>query len=48
LEYTVKLQDQSVFGSNVGETPLTYTHGAGKIIPGLEKALDGMAVGATK
>jgi FKBP-type peptidyl-prolyl cis-trans isomerase SlyD len=48
LEYTLKLDDQSVFGSNVGETPLTYTHGVGKMIPGLEKALEGMAVGDTK
>jgi FKBP-type peptidyl-prolyl cis-trans isomerase SlyD len=27
---------------------LTYTHGAGTMVPGLEKALDGMAVGDTK
>ena len=29
VEYTLKLDDQSVLGSNVGKTPLTYIHGAG-------------------
>ena len=48
VEYTLKLDDQSVFESNVGKTPLTYTHGAGTMVPGLEKALDGMGVGDTK
>jgi len=48
VEYTLKLDDQSVYESNVGKTPLTYTHGAGTMVPGLEKALDGMVVGDTK
>lgn len=48
LEYTLKLDDQSVFESNVGEAPLIYTHGGQKLVPGLEKALEGMAVGDTK
>ena len=48
VEYTLKLDNQSVFESNVGQTPLTYTHGEGKMVPGLEKALEGMAVGDTK
>lgn len=48
LEYTLKLDDQSVVDSNVGGAPLTYTQGSHKIVPGLEKALEGMAVGDTK
>jgi FKBP-type peptidyl-prolyl cis-trans isomerase SlyD len=48
VEYTLKLDNQSVFESNVGQTPLTYTQGEGKMVPGLEKALEGMAVGDTK
>jgi FKBP-type peptidyl-prolyl cis-trans isomerase SlyD len=48
LEYTLKLDDQSVIDSNVGGAPLTYTQGSHRIVPGLEKALEGMAVGETK
>jgi FKBP-type peptidyl-prolyl cis-trans isomerase SlyD len=48
VEYTLTLDDQTVFETNVGEKPLTYTHGEGKMVPGLEKALEGMAVGDTK
>src|SRR5919204_6184773 len=48
LEYTLTLDDQSVVETNVGAKPLTYTHGSHQIIPGLEKALEGMAVGDTK
>jgi FKBP-type peptidyl-prolyl cis-trans isomerase SlyD len=48
LEYTLTLDDKSVIESNVGKQPLTYTHGTRQIIPGLEKALEGLAVGDTK
>lgn len=48
LEYTLKLEDKSVVESNVGKEPMTYTHGQQEIVPGLEKALEGLAVGATK
>ena len=48
VEYTAKLDDQTVVDSNVGADPLTYTHGSHQIIPGLEKALDGMKIGDTK
>ena len=48
LEYTLTLDDKSVVETNVGAKPLTYTHGSHQIIPGLEKALEGMAVGDTK
>jgi len=48
LEYTLTLDDKTVVESNVGKQPLTYTHGTQQIIPGLEKALAGLAVGDTK
>lgn len=48
LEYTLKLDDETVVESNVGATPLTYLHGDGSIIPGLERELEGLTVGATK
>lgn len=48
LEYTLKLDEKNVLESNVGREPMTYTHGAQEIVPGLEKALEGMAVGDTK
>jgi FKBP-type peptidyl-prolyl cis-trans isomerase SlyD len=45
LEYTLRLDDQSVVETNVGKSPLQYTHGSNEIIPGLEQALSGLAVG---
>lgn len=48
VEYTLRLDDQTVVESTEGSAPLTYKHGMKEIIPGLEKALDGMAVGETK
>ena len=48
LEYTLTLDDKSVIESNVGKQPLIYTHGTQQIVPGLEKALEGLAVGDTK
>lgn len=48
LEYTLKLDDQSVVDSNVGEEPLKVTQGNHEIVPGLEKALEGMTPGEKK
>ena len=48
LEYTLRLEDKKVIDTNVGKDPLTYTHGTQQIVPGLEKALEGMAIGETK
>jgi FKBP-type peptidyl-prolyl cis-trans isomerase SlyD len=48
LEYTMKLDDQSVVDSNVGGEPLKVTQGNHQVIPGLEKALEGMTVGEKK
>ncbi len=48
IEYTLKLKDGTVVDTNVGKAPLTYIQGSGQIIPGLEKALEGMKVGESK
>ncbi len=48
FEYTVRLKDKTVVGSNVGKDPVTYVHGRKQIIPGLEKALAGMKAGQSK
>jgi len=48
LEYTMKLDDQSVVDTNVGGEPLKVTQGNHEVIPGVEKGLSGMAVGEKK
>jgi FKBP-type peptidyl-prolyl cis-trans isomerase SlyD len=48
IEYTLRLEDQSVVESNVGQEPLEYTHGAQEIIPGLEAGLAGLSAGQTQ
>lgn len=41
IHYTLKNDAGEVIDSSTGRDPLTYLHGAGNIIPGLEKALAG-------
>ena len=48
IEYTLRLEDKAVIDTNVGSDPLTYVHGSQQIIPGLEKALEGMKMGDSK
>ena len=48
LEYTLTLDKKAVLDTNVGGEPLTFTQGSHQIIPGLEKAIDGMKTGDTK
>ncbi len=45
IEYTLTLDDGTVADSNVGQDDLTYTQGAGQILPALEHALAGREVG---
>ncbi|MCP4896234.1 MAG: peptidylprolyl isomerase [bacterium] len=46
MHYTLKDDSGEVLDSSErGEEPLQYLHGHGQIIPGLEKALDGMSEG---
>lgn len=48
LEYTLKLDNQQVYDTNMGKEPLVFIHGDGQIVPGLEMALEGMKVGEQK
>ena len=48
IYYTGTLDDGTIFDSNVNGTPLTFTVGKGKVIPGFEEAIIGMAVNNEK
>lgn len=43
--YELRNEQGELLESNFGETPTLYLHGAGNIIPGLEKAMLGMSAG---
>lgn len=45
FHYTLTDSTGKVLDSSEGQDPLTYLHGAGNIIPGLEKALLGKTAG---
>ncbi|MBB3183142.1 FKBP-type peptidyl-prolyl cis-trans isomerase SlyD [Halomonas fontilapidosi] len=45
FHYTLTNDSGEVLDSSEGREPLTYLHGAGNIIPGLEKELEGHATG---
>jgi FKBP-type peptidyl-prolyl cis-trans isomerase SlyD len=47
MEYTLKV-DGVVTDTSEGREPLEFVHGAGNIIPGLEREMAGMAVGDSK
>ena len=47
LHYTLVVDGQTIYNS-AGEEPLQYTHGEGKIIPGLARQLEGMKAGEEK
>ena len=48
IEYTLKIDNDTVVASNVGSGPYTYVQGARQIVPGVEKALQGMQTGERK
>lgn len=41
IKYTLKNPEGQVLDTSEGRAPLSYLHGAGNIVPGLEQALDG-------
>jgi len=45
IHYTLTNDKGEVLDSSIGDEALVYLHGEGNIISGLEKALDGKAVG---
>jgi FKBP-type peptidyl-prolyl cis-trans isomerase SlyD len=48
LDYTLRLGQGDVVDTSAGRGPLEFLQGQGQIIPGLEQALYGMAVGDAK
>ena len=48
IHYTGTLTDGTTFDSSRGRDPLEFRLGEAQVIPGLEKAIEGMAVGDTK
>ena len=46
--YTGKLNDGTVFETNIGKPPLEFTVGKGKVIKGFENAVMGMTLGQVK
>lgn len=48
IHYTGTLSDGTVFDSSEGRDPLQFEVGSGQIIPGLDSAVPGMAVGEKK
>ena len=48
LDYTVKTADGKLVETSKGSRPLRYIHGKKMMIPGLEKELTGMKIGAEK
>ena len=45
FHYTLTNDAGTVIDSSAGTDPLTYLHGVGNIVPGLEKAMEGKAAG---
>ena len=45
LHYTLRDEQGAVLESSSGRAPMSYLHGKGNIIPGLEQALAGKAAG---
>ncbi len=48
IDYRLHLGDGNVIDASDPGDPLTYLHGEGQIVPGLEQALEGMDVGDSK
>ena len=48
VNFTGRLEDGSVFANTADSKPLEFKLGEGKIIPGIENAVEGMNVGESK
>jgi FKBP-type peptidyl-prolyl cis-trans isomerase SlyD len=48
IDYSLHLGDGKVVDASAPGEPLTYLHGEGQIVPGLESALEGLDVGDRK
>jgi peptidylprolyl isomerase len=45
VHYTGRLDDGTVFDSSQGREPVLFVLGKGEVIPGFEKAVEGLAIG---
>jgi len=45
IDYTLKGDNEEVIDTSEGREPLSYLHGHGNIVPGLEKAIEGKTEG---
>ena len=48
IDYSLHLGDGEVIDASGPGEPMTYLHGEGQIVPGLESALEGLSVGDKK
>jgi peptidylprolyl isomerase len=48
IHYTGTLDDGAEFDSSAGGDPLEFVLGDGQVIPGFDKAVEGMAIGESK
>jgi FKBP-type peptidyl-prolyl cis-trans isomerase SlyD len=48
VDYELHLGDGKVVDASEPGSPLSYIHGEGQIVPGLERALEGLAAGEAK
>lgn len=48
MNYTGKFTDDTIFDSSYGREPIEFKHGAGRVIPGLEKGIKGLGIGDQK
>jgi peptidylprolyl isomerase len=48
IHYTGKLRNGTQFDSSEGRDPLEFSLGSGQVIPGFDRAVDGMSIGDSK
>jgi peptidylprolyl isomerase len=48
IHYTGTLENGTQFDSSEGRDPLEFQLGSGQVIPGFDKAVEGMTVGESK
>ena len=48
IDYSLHLGDGKVIDASAPGEPMTYLHGEGQIVPGLEAALEGLSVGEAR
>ena len=46
IDYTIRLASGKTVETSVGQEPLTYIHGRRQIVPGVERAVEGLEAGS--